>query len=100
MKLEKIDYHGIIYKLFFHNKGLLKMLRPTVTKVIPEKNYQLLLEFDNGESKLFDVKPYIKGTWFGRLSDEAYFKTVRTNGFNIEWPDGQDICPDDLYYNT
>ena len=58
------------------------MLRPTVTKVIPEKNYQLLLEFDNGESKLFDVKPYIKGTWFGRLSDE-----------------GQDICPDDLYNN-
>ena len=75
------------------------MLRPTVTKVIPEKNYQLLLEFNNGELKLFDVKPYIKGTWFGKLSNEMYFKTVRTNGFNIEWQDGQDICPDDLYYN-
>lgn len=43
------------------------MLRPTVTKVIPENNYILLLEFNNGEKKEFDVKPYIKGTWFGKL---------------------------------
>lgn len=82
----------------FNTRGKV-MLRPTVTKVIPEKNYQLLLEFDNGESKLFDVKPYIKGTWFDKISNEVYFKAVRTNGFNIEWPDGQDICPDDIYFN-
>lgn len=75
------------------------MLRPTVTKVIPKNNYILLLEFNNGEKKEFDVKPYIKGTWFGKLKEDSYFKTVRTNGFSIEWPDGQDICPDDLYYN-
>ena len=30
----------------------------------------------------------------------AYFNRVHTNGFNIEWPNGQDICPDDLYYNS
>ncbi|MBO4704458.1 MAG: DUF2442 domain-containing protein [Spirochaetaceae bacterium] len=76
------------------------MLRPTVTKVFPKNDYFLLLEFDNGEQKEFDVKPYIKGSWFGKLNDTTYFKTVRTNGFNVEWPDGQDICPDDLYYNA
>jgi antitoxin component YwqK of YwqJK toxin-antitoxin module len=75
------------------------MLRPTVTNVFPKKNYLLLLEFDNGEKKEFDVKPYIKGSWFGKLKDESYFKSVRANGFNIEWPEGQDICPDDLYFN-
>ena len=96
-KLEKNNYYDIIQELLCFDPRDKEMLRPTVTKVIPEKNYQLLLEFNNGESKLFDVKPYIKGIWFGRLSDEAYFKTVRTNGFSIEWPDGQDICPDDLY---
>ncbi len=74
------------------------MLRPTVTNVIPEKNYCLLLEFNNGEKKEFDVKPYIKGSWFEKLKDESYFKAVKANGFNIEWPEGQDICPDDLYY--
>lgn len=76
------------------------MLRPTVVNVVPDTDFYLQLEFSNGESKKFDVKPYIKGSWFGKLSDASYFKTVRTNGFSIEWQDGQDICPDDLYYNS
>jgi len=41
------------------------MLRPTVIKATPSNNYILFLEFDNGEEKQFDVKPYIKGSWFG-----------------------------------
>ena len=36
------------------------MLSPTVTKVIPQDNQILYLEFDNGERKQFDVKPYIQ----------------------------------------
>lgn len=52
------------------------------------------------KKKLFDVKPYIKGSWFGKLNNESYFKTVKANGYNIEWLDGQDICPDDLYFNA
>lgn len=76
------------------------MLRPTVVKVLPENNFILFLEFDNGEKKHFDVKPYIKGSWFNELNNITYFKLVHTNGFNVEWPNGQDICPDDLYYNS
>ena len=76
------------------------MLRPTVTKAIPRDDYNLLLEFNNGEKKSFDVKPYIKGSWFGMLKDTVYFSRIKTNGFSIEWPDGQDICPDDLYFNS
>ena len=76
------------------------MLRPTVTKAIPGDDYRLLLEFNNGEKKSFDVKPYIKGSWFGMLKDKLYFSQIKTNVFNIEWPDGQDICPDDLYFNS
>ena len=76
------------------------MLRPTVTKAIPRDDYNLLLEFNNGEKKSFDVKPYIKGAWFGVLKDTVYFSRIKTNVFNIEWPDGQDICPDDLYFNS
>lgn len=76
------------------------MLRPTVVKVIPQNDFNLALKFDNGEEKIFDVKPYIKGSWFGKLNDKSYFSAVKSNGFNIEWPDGQDICPDDLYFNS
>ena len=74
------------------------MLRPTVVEVKPEKNYFLALKFDNGEIKHFDVKPYITGSWYGMLKDEAYFNSVKVNGYSIEWADGQDLCPDELYY--
>ncbi|MBQ5781133.1 MAG: DUF2442 domain-containing protein [Spirochaetaceae bacterium] len=76
------------------------MLRPTVINAIPKDDYKLVLSFDNGEKKVFDVKPYITGSWFGKLNSKDYFAAVKTNGFNVEWPDGQDICPDDLYFNS
>ena len=76
------------------------MLRPTVTNVIPESDYFLFLTFDNGEQKRFDVRPYIKGTFYGKLNDKSYFARVKPNGFSVEWPDGQDLCPDDLYYES
>ncbi len=75
-------------------------LRPTVVSVFPLPDYQLKLIFDNGEKKLFDVKPYIKGSWFGELKDPELFCTVAANGYSVEWKNGQDICPDDLYYHS
>lgn len=73
------------------------MLRPTAKVVTAKDDYMLDIEFDNGEKKEFDVKPYIKGEWYGKLQDASYFKAVETDGFTVVWPDGQDICPDELY---
>ena len=73
------------------------MLRPTAMRVYPEPDRFLKVEFDNGEIKRFDVKPYIKGSWYGQLSDEKYFQMVSTDGFTVFWPEGQDLCPDELY---
>ncbi len=73
------------------------MLRPTAVSVTPNDDYIISVKFDNGEEKKFDVKPYIKGDWYGRLRDTAYFKAVKTDGYTVTWPDGQDICPDELY---
>ncbi|MBQ9662068.1 MAG: DUF2442 domain-containing protein [Oscillospiraceae bacterium] len=76
------------------------MLRPTAVKVVPMNDYLLSIVFDNGEQKVFDVKPYIRGSWYGELSDPVYFKSVVTNGYSVEWANGQDLCPDELYYNS
>lgn len=73
------------------------MLRPTAVKVKVICAYQLLIEFDNGEKKVFDVEPYIRGDWYGQLRIMEYFKRVTTDGFTVCWPEGQDICPDELY---
>ena len=76
------------------------MLRPTATKVVPTSDYQLIVTFDNGEKRRFDVKPYIKGSWYGNLKDPGYFSAVSVNGYTVEWLEGQDLCPDELYYNS
>lgn len=73
------------------------MLRPTVQQVKPLPNYKLALNFDNGEKKIFDVSSHIKGEWYSELLDVNYFNKVFANGVTIQWPNEQDIDPDELY---
>ena len=76
------------------------MIRPTAVDVTPQPNYCLLVTFDNEEQRLFDVKPYLDFKPFNELKNEVLFKTVKPAGLSVEWIHGQDICPDDLYYNS
>ena len=75
------------------------MLQPKLVKIEPVEPNKLRLFYETGEVKLFDVAPYIKGSWYGELKDPSYFKTVRIlpGGTGIEWGNGQDIAPQELY---
>jgi len=75
------------------------MLQPRLIDVTPLAAMKLQLHYETGEIRVFDVTPYVKGSWFGKLKDEAYFKTVHLlpGGIGIEWANGQDIAPHELY---
>ncbi|MCL2108054.1 MAG: DUF2442 domain-containing protein [Oscillospiraceae bacterium] len=73
---------------------------PTATAVTPQDDYTLLVTFDNNEKRLFDVKPYLDFKAYRELKTPALFNTVKPAGLSIEWLHGQDICPDELYYNS
>ena len=75
------------------------MLQPKITSVKPLDNYQLLLTYETNEEKVFDVKPYINGDWYSELLDKSYFTTVHLicGGSGIEWANGHDISPHELY---
>ena len=73
------------------------MLQPKVTAVKPLPDYKLLLDFETGEKKIFDVGPYIQGDWYGKLRDISVFYTVHIAGHTVAWADGQDIAPHELY---
>lgn len=75
-------------------------MRPKAIDVKPLKNYILEIIFDNGEKKQFDVKPYLKFKIFKELENERKFKKVKIAGLSIEWENGADICPDELYNNS
>ncbi len=44
-------------------------MQPKLISVKPTENYMLLLVYETSERKLFDVKPYIKGSWYGMLRE-------------------------------
>lgn len=75
------------------------MLQPRLKSVEAEENLTLRLQYETGEIRFFDVKPYAVGDWYGMLLDSSYFKTVHLlpSGVGIEWADGQDIAPHELY---
>ena len=75
-------------------------MRPRAIDVIPQTNYCVLVTFDNKEKRLFDVKPYLEAKPYTELKNIFIFNTVKPAGLSIEWIHGQDICPDDLYYNS
>jgi predicted amidohydrolase len=75
-------------------------MTPIAKTVKPLKDYKLLVGFDNGETKIYNAAPLIRGDWFGQLKNISEFNTVHIAGISVEWSGGQDVCPDDLYYNS
>lgn len=71
-----------------------------ITQVKPLDNYNLLLTFENGEKRQFDMSPYLDLGIFRELKDEKMFRTVKTNFDTIEWDNEADIDPEILYQNS
>lgn len=72
-------------------------MNPRVKEVAPVDNYLVFITFDNGEQRLFDVKPYLDKGIFSQLMDIDAFRTVKPVMGSIQWDGGQDFCPDTLY---
>ncbi|WBW97662.1 DUF2442 domain-containing protein [Oceanirhabdus sp. W0125-5] len=69
----------------------------SIVEVKPLKDYKLLLTFENGEKRIFDMNPYLSKGIFKELKDENVFKTVRISYDSIEWSNEADIDPEVLY---
>jgi len=75
-------------------------MNPRVTQVKPEQNFTLLITFNNGEEKSFDVKPYLEIGIFRELQDVSLFNSVKPFLGSIQWANGVDLCPDTLYLES
>lgn len=72
----------------------------TIKDVKPQDNYLLLLTFENGEKRQFDMKPYLDLGIFQELKDLKLFKTVRKSFDTIEWDNEADLDPELLYQKS
>ena len=70
---------------------------PRVKAVEPLAGFRLLLTFDSGELREFDVSPYLDKGVFRELRDEALFRSVHVSFDTVEWGNGADLCPELLY---
>jgi len=75
-------------------------MNPRVVKVKTNEDYTLTITFDNGEIKVFDVKPYLDKGIFKELKNPVYFKTVTVIAGTVSWNDKQDFCPDTVYLES
>lgn len=74
---------------------------PNIIEVKPLENYCLYLKFENGEEKVYDVKNEINSIkFYEKLKDKTYFNSVTTMGDTIVWENGEDIAPENLYYES
>ncbi len=70
---------------------------PSVKTVIASKDYELIIEFDNGECGILNMKPYLDMGVFKRLKEPGAFKSVRVSFDTVEWSSGVDLDPEFVY---
>lgn len=68
-----------------------------VVQVEPKDDSVLLLEFENGERRRFDMKPYLNKPPFWRLKEPSLFSMATVAYGTVVWPGDIDISPDTLY---
>lgn len=71
-----------------------------LTDAKPLSDYQLVLTFENGEKRLFDMKPYLDIGIYRELKDENKFRTVKVSFDSVEWCNQADIDPEFLYQKS
>lgn len=72
-------------------------MNPRVTEAKPETDFKLKLLFSNGETRVFNMKPYLNTGRFVELKNSSMFSSVVCTMGTIQWQNGLDLCPDTLY---
>lgn len=74
---------------------------PDIIEVKALEKYFIYLKFSNGEEKIYDMKETIENIkYFSKLKNRKYFENVKPRGDTIEWENGEDVAPENLYYNS
>lgn len=74
---------------------------PDITEVKALKEYYIYIKFKNGEEKVYNMEGLItKIKFFRRLKKRKYFENVHPRGDTVEWKNGEDVAPENLYYDS
>ena len=68
-----------------------------VIAVQTRPEFQLDLEFKNGERRRFDMRPLLAMKPWNRIALPAVFERVRVDHGTLVWPGEIDVAPETLY---
>ena len=71
-----------------------------ILDVKPAENYNLILTFENGEKRIFDMKPYLETGIFRELKDPVLFNSVHLSFDTVEWSNQADFDPEVLFQDS
>lgn len=76
------------------------MIPPRIKGVKPLDDFSLEIIYVSGEKKSYNMTKNLKYDFYKKLNNIGYFKLVKSVGTTLEWPDGEDIDPNELYDNS
>lgn len=76
------------------------MIPPRIKNIELMDNFCIKILYINGEKKIYDMNKNVQLDFYKKLKNKEYFKTAKSVGTTIEWNDGEDIDPNELYSNS
>ena len=74
---------------------------PRIDEVKVLKDSLLYIKFCDGKEKIYDMKNLIEtNNFYKNLKNISYFMQVKPRGITVEWPNGEDVCPESLYFES
>jgi hypothetical protein len=75
-------------------------MNPYVKSLQTKDDYRLLLTFENGEKRLFGLKPYPNKGVFAKLKDVTMFNSARVASGSVKWRGEIVLSYDTLYLES
>ena len=75
-------------------------MNPRVVAVTPLEDHALMLQFNNGEQRRLDMRPYLAHGVFECLHVPAFFALAQADHGTVGWPGGIDLDPDSVYLDS
>lgn len=72
-------------------------MTPDVIKVQASPDYSLVAEFETGEQRCFDMRPYLEYPAFAPLKEPGFFMRAHVEHGTVVWSEDIDLSPDTLY---
>ena len=76
------------------------MIPPRINKIKLHDNYDIAISYNNGENKIYNMKKNLRFDFYKNLKNIHYFMLAKSVETTIEWPNGEDIDPNELYENS